>query len=125
VERIDAITAAADFLSIGTNDLVQDILGLDRLTPAATVRSAADPRILTAIDAVTGAARQHGRSVEVCGEAAGEPKIAVLLVGLGVTELSVAPARLDEVRAAVRAVTLAQAAQRANAAIVTPPLASE
>jgi phosphoenolpyruvate-protein kinase (PTS system EI component) len=117
VEQIEAIAAAADFLSIGTNDLVQDLLGLDRLTPAATIRSAADPRVLRAIRTVTGAAHPHGLTVEVCGEAAGDPEIAVLLVGLGVTELSVAPSRLDIVRAAVRAGTLGRATELAEIAI--------
>ena len=116
VEQIEAIAAAADFLSIGTNDLVQDLLGLDRRTPAATVRSAADPRILRAISAVTAAARRQDIDVEVCGEAAGDPRIAVLLIGLGVLELSVAPSRLDEVRAAIQAVTLTQAGTLAETA---------
>ena len=117
VERIDAIAVAADFLSVGTNDLVHDLLGLDRLTPAATVRSAADPRVLRAVGAVTAAARRHGRSVEVCGEAAGDPRIAVLLIGLGVSELSVAPSRLDEVRASIRAIALTEAARLAETAL--------
>jgi phosphoenolpyruvate-protein kinase (PTS system EI component) len=114
VEQLEAVAAVADFLSIGTNDLVQDLLGLDRLSPAATVRAAADPRVLRTIRAVTEAARRHGRRVEVCGEATGDPSIAVLLIGLGVAELSVAPSRLDEVRAAVRACTLAGAAALAE-----------
>ena len=117
VDQIDAIAAVADFLSIGTNDLVHDLLGLDRLTPAATVRSAADPRVLRAVGAVTAAARNHDRSVEVCGEAAGDPRIAIMLIGLGVSELSVAPSRLDEVRAAIRAVALAEAAHLAETAL--------
>jgi phosphoenolpyruvate-protein kinase (PTS system EI component) len=119
VEGIDGIAAAADFLSIGTNDLVQSVLGLDRLTPAATVRAAADSRVLQAIHTVTDAAGRHGRSVEVCGEAAGDPRIAILLIGLGVTELSVTPARLDEIRAAIQAITLADATARAEEAIAT------
>jgi phosphoenolpyruvate-protein kinase (PTS system EI component) len=119
VEHIESIAAAADFLSIGTNDLVQDLLGLDRQTPAATVRSAADPRVLRAIRTVTSAAQQHGLTVEVCGEAAGDPEIAVLLVGLRVTELSVAPSRLDAVRVAVRAVTLSRATELAEMALAT------
>jgi phosphoenolpyruvate-protein kinase (PTS system EI component) len=117
VEQIEEIAAAADFLSIGTNDLVQSVLGLDRLTPAATVRSAADPRVLRAIGAVTAVARRRGLSVEVCGEAAGDPRIAVLLIGLGVSELSVAPARLDEVRAAVRATTFTRSTELAQTAL--------
>ncbi|HZO32315.1 MAG TPA: aldolase/citrate lyase family protein, partial [Chloroflexota bacterium] len=119
LDEIEAIAAAADFLSIGTNDLVQDLLGLDRLTPAATVRSAADPRVLRAIQTVTAAARRHGLSVEVCGEAAGDPRIAVLLIGLGVSELSVAPSRLDEVRAALQTVALAGATALAEAALTS------
>ena len=87
------------------------------MTPAATVRSAADPRVLTAIRAVTTAAARHGRTVEVCGEAAGDPRLAVLLIGLGVTELSVAPSRLDEVRAAIQAVNHAQAVALAAEAL--------
>jgi phosphoenolpyruvate-protein kinase (PTS system EI component) len=117
VEGIDMIAAAADFLSIGTNDLVQDLLELDRLTPAATVQSAGDPQVLRAIRAVTTAAQWHGLTVEVCGEAAGDPEIAVLLVGLGVTELSVSPSRLDVVRAAVRGVTLNGATKLAEMAM--------
>jgi phosphoenolpyruvate-protein kinase (PTS system EI component) len=117
VANIDALAAAADFLSIGTNDLVQDVLGLDRLGQAATVNMAADPRVLHAIRAVTAAAGRHQRSVEVCGEAAGVPRIALLLVGLGVGELSVAPPRLDEVRTAVRAITLAALTALAETAL--------
>ncbi len=77
--------------------------------------------MLRAIGTITAAARRHDRSVEVCGEAAGDPRIAVLLIGLGVSELSVAPSRLDEVRAAVRAVTLTQAARLAESARTVDP----
>lgn len=117
VAQADALAEAADFLSVGTNDLVQDVLGLDRLSPSASIEAAAEPRVLGAIAAVVEAAARHGRAVEVCGEAAGEPRLAVLLVGLGVAELSAAPARLDVVRAAVRATTLARAAELARTAL--------
>jgi phosphoenolpyruvate-protein kinase (PTS system EI component) len=96
------IALEADFLSIGTNDLVQYTLGLDREQPLASARTAADPRVLALIRVVGTAGARTGLSVEVCGEAASEPPLAVLLIGAGVGELSVAPARLDEVRAAVR-----------------------
>jgi len=103
--RAAEIAAEADFLSIGTNDLVQYTLGLDRERPMATVRTAADPEVLGHIARVVEAAHDRGLAVEVCGEAAGEPELAVLLVGLGVDELSVAPARLDEIRATVRGIS--------------------
>src|SRR5207237_5005730 len=89
-ERAEEIAAEADFLSIGTNDLVQYALGLDRAGPLATARAAADPAVLRLVARVVAAARLRGIPVEVCGEAAGEPPLAALLVGLGVDELSVA-----------------------------------
>ncbi|MGE3908201.1 MAG: putative PEP-binding protein [Chloroflexota bacterium] len=108
VQQIDALAKAADFLSIGTNDLAGDVLGVNRLSPAATVRAAADPRVLQAIRQVTAAASRHGRTVEVCGEAAGDPRLALLLIGLGVSELSVSPSHLDEVRAAIQSASMPQ-----------------
>jgi phosphoenolpyruvate-protein kinase (PTS system EI component) len=102
-DRAVEIAAECDFLSIGTNDLVQYTLGLDRRDAAASARAAAHPDVLRHVDAVCRAAAEAGIPVEVCGEAAGEPGIVPLLVRLGVAELSVAPVRIDAVRAAVRA----------------------
>jgi phosphoenolpyruvate-protein kinase (PTS system EI component) len=101
VAGVAAIAAAADFLSIGTNDLTADVLGADRF--AAGTAAAHDPRVLAAIAATTTAAAAAGRVVEVCGEAASEPLMVPLLVGLGVDELSVGAARVAATRAAVRA----------------------
>ena len=72
--------------------------------------------MLEHIAAVVAAAHESGRAVEVCGEAAGEPPVAALLVGLGVDELSISPARLDAVRAAVRSLTAEEAAETAERA---------
>jgi len=112
-----AIAAEADFLSIGTNDLVQYTLGLDRELPLASTVAAASPEVLAHVGAVVAAAHALGRPVEVCGEAAGEPPVAALLVGLGVDELSVSPARLDVVRAAVRSVSASAASAAARQAV--------
>jgi phosphoenolpyruvate-protein kinase (PTS system EI component) len=114
--RADEIARAADFISIGTNDLVQYTLGLDRDRPVASAATAADPVILRLIDQIVAAAHASGRTVEVCGEAAGEPAVARLLVGLGVDELSVAPARLDELRRTVRELSAVEAAEAARSA---------
>jgi phosphoenolpyruvate-protein phosphotransferase len=103
--RAAEIAAEADFLSIGTNDLVQYTLGLDRERPVATAHTAGHPAVLGHIASVVQAAHERGLTVEVCGEAAGEPELAALLVGLGVDELSVSPARLDEIRATVRRIS--------------------
>jgi phosphoenolpyruvate-protein kinase (PTS system EI component) len=104
------IAAVADFISIGTNDLVQYTLGLDRELPLASALAAAHPTVLGHIAHVVEAAHAEGLSVEVCGEAAGEPPVVALLVGLGVDELSVAPARLDVVRETVRSVAFSDEA---------------
>jgi phosphoenolpyruvate-protein phosphotransferase len=120
--RADEIAREADFLSIGTNDLVQFTLGLDRGRPLASAEAAADPRILELIEHVVRAARAGGVSVEVCGEAAGEPRVAALLVGLGVDELSVSPARVDEVRMTVRGLDFAEASAAVRTAIASRSL---
>jgi phosphoenolpyruvate-protein kinase (PTS system EI component) len=117
VRRAHEIALEADFLSIGTNDLVQYTLGLDRAQPLATARSAADPRVLSLIAETVAAAHDAGLTIEICGEAASVPDVATLFVGLGVDELSVAPARIDEVRTTVRRISAAEAADAAAAAI--------
>ena len=99
--RAGEIADASDFLSIGTNDLTQLVLGLDReKSKSAPVT---DIRVLRLIEATTYAARTAGIPVDVCGEAASDASAMPILVGLGVDELSVAAARVGEVRQAIRA----------------------
>ncbi|BCB88437.1 hypothetical protein Psuf_057500 [Phytohabitans suffuscus] len=110
VEAVDEIAAAADFLSIGTNDLTASLLGLGRLDPALTPARAADPPVLRAIAATVAAGRRHGRPVSVCGDAAADPHAIPLLVGVGCRILSVAPSALDAVRAQLRELDTAECA---------------
>jgi phosphoenolpyruvate-protein kinase (PTS system EI component) len=119
VARIAELAAEADFLSIGSNDLTASLLGLSRRDPALTPERAAEPVVLRAIAATVDAADRHGRTVSVCGDAAAAPATLPLLVGLGVTALSVAPAALDEVRAAIRALDTAECRQAVRAALRT------
>jgi multiphosphoryl transfer protein len=121
VAAAHAIAAAADFVSIGTNDLTADVLGADRFRPGAAV--AHDPRVLAAIAATCEAADAAGRVVEVCGEAAGDPLLQPLLVGLGVRELSTGAARVGATRAAVRALDASAARRMAGAALAAPDAA--
>ena len=114
--RAAEIAAESDFLSIGTNDLVQYTLGHDREQPVASAATAAEPIVLGLVARVVEAAHAAGKTVEVCGEAAGEAEVATLLIGLGVDELSVSPARLDEVRETVRRLSFADAAGAARRA---------
>ncbi|GAB4051782.1 putative PEP-binding protein [Catellatospora paridis] len=103
---IDELAAAADFLSIGSNDLTASLLGLDRRDPALTPGRIADPVVLAAVVAVVRAGRRHDRDVSVCGDAAGDPALVPLLLSTGCRTLSAAPTALDEVRAVVRDTTL-------------------
>ena len=114
--RTAEIATVADFVSIGTNDLVQYTLGLDRELPAASTLAAADPQVLARIAEIVDAAHEAGLQVEVCGEAAGEPEVAALLVGIGADELSASPARLDRIRATIRSFSAADARAAADTA---------
>src|SRR5437867_3764483 len=95
-----AIADVSDFFSIGTNDLTQAALGLDR--ERSRTAPATDPRVLRLIDVTVRAAHAAGLTVDVCGEAGSDPIVLPVLVGLGVDELSVAAARVGEVRQWVR-----------------------
>ena len=117
----DVLADAADFFSIGTNDLVQYTLAADRTNPElADLATALQPAVLRLIDGVVRAATDRGRHVAVCGESAADPAVVPLLVGLGVEELSVAPGAVAAVRALVSSLDplacteLAQRALRAR-----------
>lgn len=95
----DVLAREADFFSLGTNDLLQYTLACDRGNPrVSSLCRLTHPAVLRLIDMVVRAAHDAGRRVGVCGEAAGDPASMPLLVGLGVDELSVGPARLPAAR---------------------------
>jgi len=117
VLRVAEIALEADFISIGTNDLAATTLGLTRDLPVGSALSAAAPAVLRHVRDIVAGAHDADLTVEVCGEAASEPAVAVLLLGLGVDELSVAPARVDLIRATLRATRYDEAATVAAAAL--------
>jgi phosphoenolpyruvate-protein phosphotransferase len=95
-----------DFFSIGTNDLTQYVLAADRGDPSlAALQDALHPAVLRTIAAVVAGADAAGIGVAVCGELAGDPAGALVLVGLGVDELSAEASSLDGIRAALAGVT--------------------
>ncbi|MEV7631488.1 phosphoenolpyruvate--protein phosphotransferase [Microbacterium sp. NPDC089318] len=106
-----------DFVSLGTNDLAQYTLAADRLLgELGELNDPWQPAVLRLIGAVGSAGRATGRSVGVCGEAAADPALAPVLVGLGVTSLSMAPRALGRVAAALAEVTPEQCRAAAEAA---------
>jgi phosphotransferase system enzyme I (PtsI) len=107
-----------DFVSIGTNDLTQYTLAADRTNArVASLADALHPAVLRLIAGVAEAGRRAGKWVGVCGDLAGDPLAAPVLVGLGVSELSMAPSLLPEVKEAVRAVSLADAKELSSRAL--------
>lgn len=105
---VDLLAPAIDFVSIGTNDLTQYALAMDRQNPRLAARlDALHPAVLRLI-ARTAEGGKALKWIGVCGGLASDPVAAPILVGLGVTELSAAPAQVAEVKAAIRRFTLNQ-----------------
>ncbi|HEY1566748.1 MAG TPA: phosphoenolpyruvate--protein phosphotransferase [Solirubrobacteraceae bacterium] len=114
------LAAHVDFFSLGTNDLTQYTMAAERGDARlAPLLAGPQPAVLRLVAATVAGAAAHGRWVGVCGELAGDPAAAVLLAGLGVTELSMAAALVPEVKAALREVSLADARAAAEAALDT------
>lgn len=107
-----------DFFSVGTNDLTQYTLAIDRGHP--TLSAQADglhPSVLQLIDITVRAAHANGKWVGICGELAADPLAVPVLVGLGVDELSVSARSIGEVKACVRELNLSSAKQLAQNAL--------
>ncbi|MEI9940135.1 MAG: phosphoenolpyruvate--protein phosphotransferase [Pseudomonadota bacterium] len=104
-----------EFMSIGTNDLVQYTLAVDRSSPElAYLASFYDPAILRLVRMVIQAGKNRSRPVLVCGAMASDPLAAILLVGMGLRELSMEAAAIPEIREAIGSVTVAEAEEIAH-----------
>jgi phosphoenolpyruvate-protein kinase (PTS system EI component) len=110
-----AIAENSDFLSVGTNDLTASTLGLNRF--AANTARAHHPLVLRSIAASVAAAHEAGIPIEVCGEAASDPIMLPLLVGLGIDEVSVGAARVGTVREWIRQLDAGETAGLARSAL--------
>ena len=119
-EAAAVFAPAAGFFSIGTNDLSSEVLGLSRADPRMGPALAADPRVLALISRVVAAAATTGIEVSVCGDAAADPGVLPLLIGLGVRTFSVGAARLPRVAEWVAAADTARCADLAAAAMSAP-----
>ncbi|WP_201694451.1 phosphoenolpyruvate--protein phosphotransferase [Paraburkholderia hiiakae] len=114
----DQLARHADFLSIGTNDLTQYTLAMDRCQPdLAAQADGLHPAVLRLVAAAVEGANKHGKWVGVCGALAGDPLAVPLLIGLGVTELSVDPVSVPSIKARVRKLDYNDCRQRAQSAL--------
>jgi multiphosphoryl transfer protein len=114
----DAIVREADFLSVGTNDLAQYTLAMDRTHPQlARDFDFFHPAVLRQISAVCTAAKPSGRSVSVCGALASDLQAVPVLIGLGLRTLSAVPGVVPELKALIRQLSLASCKKLADAAL--------
>lgn len=114
----DQLAREVNFFSIGTNDLVQYTLAADRTNETvAGLYSPGDPAVLRLIDGVVKAANKYNIEVNLCGEMSAEPIYTMLLLGMGLKQLSVTPHSIPEVKKIIRSISLEEAVQVAHEAM--------
>jgi phosphotransferase system enzyme I (PtsI) len=114
----EMIATEVDFFSIGTNDLIQYTMAVDRVNErVANLYEPTHPAILRLLRSVVEAAHNNNIWVGVCGEIAGEPLYAPLLVGMGVDEFSVGAASLPRVKEIIRRLKFSEAQELAGASL--------
>ncbi len=111
----DEFAREVDFFSIGTNDLIQYTLAVDRADPnVASLYSSGDPSILRLIRIILAAGQKRDIPVTICGQMSSDPKFVPLLIGMGLRQLSVTPHAIPELKEVVRTITIPQAEEIAR-----------
>ena len=109
VMMIDQFVEEVDFLSIGTNDLIQYTLAVDRSNKDVVgLYTAADPSVLKLIQMTVRSAQRKQTSVSLCGQMSGSPTYTMLLLGMGLRQLSMTPGAIYEIKRVCRSVTIEQ-----------------
>src|SRR4029077_13302059 len=112
---IDAILRETDFISIGSNDLIQYLVGADRGNPrVAHLCESLNPAIFRVLQMVLAACQRTGTPVTLCGEMAGQPRSVLVLFGMGLRRFSMSPAFIPTVKALLASVTTAAAERFAH-----------
>ncbi|VGO18128.1 phosphoenolpyruvate--protein phosphotransferase [Pontiella sulfatireligans] len=110
VAQAEDFARVVDFMSIGTNDLIQYMLAVDRTNAMVSrLYLSYHPAILRAIELVAAAGRKHQTDVSICGDIARDPKMIPFLLGVGITKLSIAPRRMPDIQQAAEAVNMDEA----------------
>lgn len=113
---IRRLLPALDFVSIGTNDLIQYTLAIDRADEAVSrLYDPWHPAVLTLVESVIREATEAGKDVSICGEMAGDPAFTALLLGMGLRQFSMHPSQISEVKQAVLRTDAAKAREKAAA----------
>jgi phosphotransferase system enzyme I (PtsI) len=119
VMMIDHFVEEVDFLSIGTNDLIQYTLAVDRSNKDVVgLYNASDPAVLKLIAMTVEPARRKGIPVNLCGQMSGSSTYTMLLLGLGLRQLSVPPSAIPEIKKICRSVTIEQCEKVARHALI-------
>jgi phosphotransferase system enzyme I (PtsP) len=115
VELIEDLAREVDFMSIGTNDLIQYMLAVDRTNEMVSkLYLSHHPAILRAIERVASAARSHRKDVSICGDIAMDPRMIPFLLGAGITKLSLPPRRVYEIQRAIEQTSMEKAVYTAR-----------
>ncbi len=111
----DVLAREADFFSIGTNDLIQYVMAVDRVNERiAELYQPTNPAVLRILRKILEEGEKNGRPVCLCGEMAGDPNFTILLLGLGLREFSMTPTSIPQVKKVLRSVTLKEAREVAH-----------
>ncbi len=112
---IDAILRETDFISIGSNDLIQYLVAADRDNPkVAHLCESLNPAIFRVLQTILAACHRTGTPVTLCGEMAGQPRSVLVLFGMGLRRFSMSPAFIPTIKALLASVTSAQAERYAH-----------
>ncbi len=118
---MDAILPEVDFVSIGTNDLIQYLIAVDRVNQeVADLYDPYHPAVLRTINFIIQAARKKGKPVSICGEMASDPELVPFLVGLGVDILSLSPRMFLRIKNTLRNLNFKDCSNLAQAALLMP-----
>jgi phosphotransferase system enzyme I (PtsI) len=121
----DRLAAEVDFFSVGTNDLIQYLLAVDRADPrVASLYQPLHPAVLRTLDHVARVAERTGTPLSLCGEMAAEPASALFVLGLGFRELSMSPSSIPRVKQAIRGVDAEHARRVASECLSLPTAAA-